>query len=56
MSNKARQYPAECGSCKEEKGFPVLVRTLSDQPGHIEIKLRCRNCGHEWAQVISTND
>ena len=56
MPNTSRQYPAQCGSCKEDKGFPFLVRTLSDQPGHLEIKLRCRACGHEWAQVISTND
>ena len=56
MPDTSRQYPAECGSCKEDKGFPFLVRTLSDRPGHIEIKLRCRACGHEWAQIISTDD
>ena len=56
MPETTRQYPAECGSCKEEKGFPFQVRTLNDRPGQIEIRLRCRNCGHEWAQVISTSD
>jgi DNA-directed RNA polymerase subunit M/transcription elongation factor TFIIS len=55
MPDTSRQYPAACGSCKEEMAFPVLVRTVSQQPGHLEIKLRCRKCGHEWEQVISTN-
>jgi hypothetical protein len=32
------------------------VRTLNEKPGHIEIKLRCRDCGHEWAKVVSSRD
>jgi hypothetical protein len=51
-----RQYPAPCVSCNEVKGFPFLVRTITGQPGQIEIKLRCRDCGHEWAQIISTDN
>ena len=56
MSETTRQYPARCVRCHEEKGFPILVRTISGRPGQIEIKLRCRDCGHEWAQIISSND
>jgi hypothetical protein len=56
MSDTARQYPAPCVSCKENKGFPILVRTISGQPRQIEIKLRCRDCGHEWTQIISSDN
>jgi DNA-directed RNA polymerase subunit M/transcription elongation factor TFIIS len=56
MSETIRQYPVRCVRCKEEKGLPFLVRTVSGQPSQIEIKLRCRDCGHEWAQVIATDN
>jgi hypothetical protein len=56
MSETTRQYPIHCASCDEQKGFPILVRTISGQPRQIEIKLRCRDCGHEWLQIISSDD
>jgi len=56
MSEAKRQYPASCVSCEKEKGYPFQVRTLQNQPGHIEIRLRCRDCGYEWIQIISNNE
>lgn len=56
MSATPRQYPVPCAKCTEEKGFPYQVRTLSEKPGHIEVKLRCRDCGHEWVEVVSSGD
>ena len=56
MSNATRQYPAACVSCEKQKGYPFQVRTLLDKPGHIEIRLRCRDCGHEWIEVISNHE
>ena len=35
------------------KGFPYQVRTLNDQTGSIEVKLRCRDCRHEWIEIVS---
>ena len=54
-SNSPRQYPIPCPSCEEEKGFPYQVRTLTDQPGSIEVTLRCRDCQHEWVEIIDSN-
>lgn len=54
-SNAPRQYPIPCPSCDEVKGYPYQVRTLSDQPGSIEVKLRCRDCHHEWVEIIASN-
>jgi hypothetical protein len=55
-SHSARQYPVACPSCDEAKGYPYQVRTLTDQPGSIEVKLRCRDCTHEWVEIVpSTN-
>ena len=51
-----QQYPVQCVNCNGDKGFPFQVRTLSEKPGHIEIKLRCRDCGHEWSEVVSNRD
>jgi DNA-directed RNA polymerase subunit M/transcription elongation factor TFIIS len=56
MPETPRQYPVQCDKCKEEKGFPFQVRTLVDPSGAIEIRLRCRGCGHEWARVILSDD
>ena len=56
MSDPQRQYPASCPICHGEKGFPYLVRTLIEKPNHIEIRLRCRDCGHEWANVVPHRD
>ena len=38
------------------KGYPYQVRTMSAQPGAIEVKLRCRDCNHEWVEIVSSND
>ena len=56
MSDTQRQYPAPCPICNGDRGFPYQVRTLIERPGHIEIKLRCRDCGHEWADVVPHRD
>ena len=56
MSDATRQYPIPCVSCDQQKGYPFQVRTLQDKPGHIEIRLRCRDCGHEWTQIVSNNE
>jgi DNA-directed RNA polymerase subunit M/transcription elongation factor TFIIS len=54
--NTDRNYPAVCPSCEETKGFPYQVRTRTDQPGSIEVKLRCRECNHEWVEVVVSHD
>jgi hypothetical protein len=51
----SRQYPVHCPTCNEVKGFPYQVRTISDQPGSIEVKLRCRDCNHEWVKVVASD-
>ena len=50
-----RQYPVVCPICDEVKGFPYPVTTLTDQAGSIEIKLRCRECHHEWVEIVSSS-
>jgi len=55
-SDASRQYPVVCPSCDEVKGYPYQVRTISEQPGSIEVKLRCRDCQHEWVEVVSNRD
>ena len=55
-SDASRQYPVACPICDEVKGFPYQVRTLTDQPGSIEVKLRCRDCHHEWVEIVSSRD
>lgn len=55
-TDSTRQYPVPCPSCTEPKGFPVQVRTLKDHSGGIEVKLKCRDCSHEWLEVIADND
>ena len=56
MTDSPRQYPVVCQKCQTEKGFPYLVRTLTERPGFIEIKIRCRDCGHEWAEVVTSSE
>lgn len=56
MSEPQRQYPVICQKCQKETGFPFQVRTLSEQPGHIEIKIRCRECATEWIEVVSSRE
>ena len=48
-----KHYPIACPSCEELKGYPFQARTLSEQPGAIEVSLRCRDCGHEWTTIAS---
>jgi len=51
-----RQYPIACPECDQVKGYPYQVRTLTaDQQGSIEVKLRCRQCNHEWVEVVSSD-
>jgi hypothetical protein len=53
IADSPRQYPVSCPSCAESKGFPFQVRTLPDQHGAIEVSLRCRDCNHEWIEIIN---
>ena len=55
MADSTRNYPTACPKCQQEKGFPFQVRTVNGKPGYIEIKLRCRDCHHEWQQEISND-
>jgi hypothetical protein len=55
-ADSPRQYPVSCPSCAELKGFPIQVRTLTDRPGAIEVKLKCRDCNQEWVEVINSPD
>jgi ribosomal protein S27E len=55
-TNSNRQYPVACPSCAEAKGYPVQVKTLTEHPGSIEVKLRCRDCQHEWVEVVTSHD
>ena len=59
MTNAAdatRQYPVACPVCDEVKGYPYQVRTITDQPTSIEVKLRCRECLHEWLEIVTSPD
>ena len=55
-TTSARHYPAVCPKCDCEKGFPYQVRTLTDKSGAIEVKMRCRECAHEWVELIVNNE
>ncbi len=50
----ARHYPVTCPTCDVPGGYPYQVRTLPDQPGSIEVRLRCRDCSHEWVEVVKS--
>ena len=54
--NSTRQYPVICPTCTELKGYPYQVRTVTDHPGEIEVKLRCRDCGHEWVELFTSSE
>jgi hypothetical protein len=56
MTDAPKQYPVACPTCAQVRGFPFQVRTLTERPGHIEVKLRCRECTYEWVEVISSRD
>jgi DNA-directed RNA polymerase subunit M/transcription elongation factor TFIIS len=51
-----KQYPVACPCCQEEKGYPFQARTLSEQPGSIEVSLRCRECSHEWITIVPVEE
>jgi DNA-directed RNA polymerase subunit M/transcription elongation factor TFIIS len=55
-SNSPKNYPVVCPICDGDKGYPYQVRTLTDQPGSIEVRLRCRDCNHEWVEVTPSPD
>jgi len=38
------------------KGYPYQVRTVTEHRGSIEVKLRCRDCSHEWVEVIDNTE
>jgi hypothetical protein len=54
-SDASRKYPVVCPKCAESMGYPFQVRTLTERPGSIEIKLRCRSCGHDWIDIVSSD-
>jgi hypothetical protein len=29
---------------------------MTAQPGAIEVKLRCRDCSHEWVEIVANNE
>lgn len=41
-------YPESCPECREATGWPYSAGTC-ERPDVIRVKLRCQNCGHEWA-------
>ena len=45
-----------CPKCDEAKGYPYQVRTINDRAGAIEVRLRCRDCNHEWVEITSGNE
>jgi hypothetical protein len=53
MQLESREYPVPCPSCDESKGFPFQVRTVTLPPGAVEVRLRCRDCSHEWVEVVA---
>lgn len=55
-NNKPREYPVPCPKCDQAKGYPYQVRTINDRAGAIEVRLRCRDCNHEWVEVTSGNE
>ena len=55
-SDAARQYPVACPTCDEVKGYPYQVRTISNHSGAIEVRLRCRDCNHEWVEIVTSRD
>jgi DNA-directed RNA polymerase subunit M/transcription elongation factor TFIIS len=55
-TTKSREYPVPCPKCEETKGYPYQVRTLHDRAGAIEVRLRCRDCHHEWVEVAPSSE
>jgi hypothetical protein len=54
-SDASRKYPVVCPKCGEIKGYPYQVRTLTERPGSIEVRLRCRQCTHEWIEIVPSD-
>jgi len=54
-SEASRKYPVVCPKCSELKGYPYQVRTLTDQRGSIEVRLRCRGCSYEWLEIVTSD-
>lgn len=56
MPEMARQYPVNCPKCNRDRGYPFQVQTVAAKAGEIEVKLRCRDCSHEWVEVVTAKD
>ena len=56
MSEMQRQYPVNCPKCNQDRGYPFQVQTVAARTGMIEVKLRCRDCSHEWVEVVASKD
>jgi hypothetical protein len=41
------EYPATCPHCHDTKGWPFAAGTC-ERTNVIVVKLRCRECSHEW--------
>jgi uncharacterized Zn finger protein len=44
-------FPINCPQCSMSSAMPCEAETVLDR-GAIELKLRCRVCGHEWQSKI----
>jgi len=51
-----QQYPVVCPKCDEIKGYPYQARTVTDHPGSIEVRIRCRDCNHEWVEITTSRE
>ena len=48
--------PRRVPDLRRGQGVSFQVRTLSDRPDSIEVKLRCRECHHEWLEIRVPED
>ena len=55
-TNPQKQFPVVCPKCVQSQGYPFQVRTLNEQPGAVEVRLRCRDCTHEWVEVMISRE
>jgi DNA-directed RNA polymerase subunit M/transcription elongation factor TFIIS len=56
MPEMPRQYPVICPKCSQDRGYPFQVQTIAARANQIEVRLRCRDCSHEWVEVVSSKD
>jgi DNA-directed RNA polymerase subunit M/transcription elongation factor TFIIS len=56
LPSNQRQYPIVCPQCHEVKGYPYQVQTITDHSGSIEVRLRCRECNHEWVELVASTE